>query len=489
MSNLTPVIKSIQDVMRQDAGINGDAQRIEQMVWLLFLKVFDALEEELEHTRDDYKSPIPENLRWRHWAADAEGSTGEALLDFVNNTLFPKLKGLPADPVRNPRAWVVRGVFEDANNFMKSGQLLRQVINKLAAIDFNRQAERHQFNDLYEKILRDLQSAGNAGEFSTPRAVTQFIVDMVDPRLGERVLDPATGTGGFLVCAIEHLRKQVQNTEQEALLQHSILGVEKKQLPHMLCVTNLMLHGVEVPSNVRHDNTLARPLRDYTPAERVDVVLTNPPFGGIEEPGIEAGFPADVRTKETADLFLVLIKHILKKNGRAALVLPDGTLFGEGVKTRIKEQLLAECNLHTIVRLPNGVFAPYTGIKTNLLFFTKGRPTEAVWYYEHPYPPGVKNYNKTKPIRIEEFDAEKAWWGSEADGFAARVENEHAWKVSIESIRSANYNLDQKNPHAPDAVSHDPDELLRDHARLQAEAQALRDQLKAILSESLGARA
>ena len=490
MSNLSPVIKSIQDVMRQDAGINGDAQRIEQMVWLLFLKVFDAQEEELELTRDGYKSPIPEHLRWRNWATDPEGITGEALLDFVNNQLFPRLKNLGVDLQRNPRGFVVRSVFEDANNFMKNGHLLRQVINKLGEIDFNRQAERHQFNDLYEKILRDLQSAGNAGEFYTPRAVTQFMVDMVNPRLGEKVFDPATGTGGFLVCAIEHLRKQVRNAADDHLLQNSIGGVEKKQLPHMLCVTNLMLHGVEVPSLVVHDNTLRRPLRDYTPAERVDVVLTNPPFGGIEEPGIEAGFPADVRTKETADLFLVLIKHILKPGGRAALVLPDGTLFGEGVKTRIKEQLLAECNLHTIVRLPNGVFAPYTGIKTNLLFFTKGRPTEAVWYYEHPYPPGVKNYNKTKPIRIEEFDAEKAWWGSEADGFAARVENERAWRVGLDAIRAAGFNLDQKNPHEPDAVSHDPDELLRDYAKLRAETQELRNKLKAILAESLnGARA
>ncbi|MBI5278181.1 MAG: SAM-dependent DNA methyltransferase [Burkholderiales bacterium] len=490
MSNLTPVIKSIQDVMRQDAGINGDAQRIEQMVWLLFLKVFDAQEEELELTRGDYKSPIPEHLRWRNWASDAEGITGDTLLDFVNNQLFPKLKNLPADQQRNPRGFVVRSVFEDANNFMKSGHLLRQVINKLGAIDFNRRAERHQFNDVYEKILRDLQSAGNAGEFYTPRAVTQFMVDMVNPRLGESVFDPATGTGGFLVCAIEHLRKQVRNTDHEALLQKSIAGVEKKQLPHMLCVTNLMLHGVEVPSLIAHGNTLARPLREYTPASRVDVVMTNPPFGGIEEPGIESGFPSDVRTKETADLFLVLIKHILKDGGRAALVLPDGTLFGEGVKTRIKEQLLSECNLHTIVRLPNGVFAPYTGIKTNLLFFTKGQPTEAIWYYEHPYPSGVKSYNKTKPIRIEEFDAEKAWWGSEANGFAARVENERAWRVSIENIRTAGFNLDQKNPHAADEVSHDPDELLRDYARLQREAQGLRDQLKAALAKSLtGARA
>jgi type I restriction enzyme M protein len=489
MSNISSVIKSIQDVMRQDSGVDGDAQRISQLTWLLFLKVFDALEEELELTRDHYTSPMPEAMRWRNWAANAEGITGDDLLDFVNTELFVTLKNLPGDPERNPRGYVVRGVFEDAYNYMKSGQLLRQVINRLNAIDFNRQAERHQFNDLYEKILKDLQSAGNAGEFYTPRAVTQFMVDITNPRLGEVVLDPATGTGGFLVCAIEHLRQQVQTPEHAAQLQQSVRGVEKKQLPHMLCVTNLMLHGIEVPSNVRHDNTLARPLRDHTAADRVDVVLTNPPFGGVEEPGIELGYPADVRTKETADLFLVLIQHILKPGGRAALVLPDGTLFGEGVKTRIKEQLLAECNLHTIVRLPNGVFAPYTGIKTNLLFFTKGQPTQHIWYYEHPYPPGVKNYNKTKPIRIEEFDAEKAWWGTEADGFAARVENERAWKVSIDQIKAANFNLDQKNPHAAEVATHDPAQLLAEHTRLQAEAQALRDELKAILTQSLGAGA
>jgi type I restriction enzyme M protein len=488
MSTLTPIIKAIQDVMRQDAGINGDAQRIEQMSWLLFLRLFDALEEELELTHDSYKSPVPEHLRWRNWAADPEGITGEALLDFVNNTLFPQLKNLPGDPSRNPRGWVVRSVFEDANNYMKSGQLLRQVTNKLASIDFNRQSERHQFNDIYEKILRDLQSAGNSGEFYTPRAVTQFMVDQVNPQLGERVLDPAAGTGGFMVCAIEHLRKQVKNHEQEALLQRSVAGVEKKQLPHLLCTTNLMLHGIEVPVNVRHDNTLARPLRDYTGADRVEVVLTNPPFGGIEEPGIEAGFPSDVRTKETADLFLVLIKHVLKPGGRAALVLPDGTLFGEGVKTRIKQQLLDECDLHTIVRLPNGVFAPYTGIKTNLLFFTKGRPTRAVWYYEHPYPPGAKSYNKTKPIRIEEFDAEKAWWGKEDDGFAARAENERAWRVDIDTLRAANWNLDQKNPHAPETESHDPDVLLGEYMNVQAEAQELRGRLRSMLAEALECR-
>lgn len=489
MTISTTFIKSIQDIMRQDAGVDGDAQRISQLTWLLFLKIFDDQELELELMRDNYKSPIPDHLRWRHWAANPEGMTGEELQDFINNTLFPKLKGLNADPSTNPRGYVVQQAFEDAYNYMKSGQLLRQVVNKINEIDFNNRSERHQFNDLYEKILKDLQSAGNAGEFYTPRAVTQFMVDMVNPQLGEKILDPACGTGGFLACALEHLKQQRKSVEDDVLLQAAIHGVEKKQLPHLLCITNMLLHGIEVPSQIQHDNTLAKPLVSYGPRDMVDVILTNPPFGGTEEPGTEANFPADVRTKETADLFLVLIIELLKHNGRAAVVLPDGTLFGEGVKTRIKEKLLTECNLHTIVRLPNGVFSPYTGIKTNLLFFTKGTPTKEVWFYEHQYPAGYKSYSKTKPIRIEEFAVEKAWWGSEEDGFAARVENEFAWKVGIDTFKANGYNLDQKNPHAADVISHDPDELLTDYRKLQAEAQGLRDQLKNILAASIGSRA
>ncbi|TDF62065.1 class I SAM-dependent DNA methyltransferase [Cupriavidus sp. L7L] len=482
-------IKSVQDILRQDAGVDGDAQRISQLSWLLFLKIFDDQETELELLRDEFKSPLPERLRWRTWAADPEGITGEELLEFVNDDLFPSIKGLNADPKRNPRGFVAREVFSDAYNYMKSGQLLRQVINKINEIDFNNRTERHLFNDLYEKILKDLQSAGNAGEFYTPRAVTQFMVDQVNPRLGERVLDPACGTGGFLACAIEHLKPQRQRADDDIVLQNAITGVEKKQLPHLLCVTNMMLHGIEVPSQIRHDNTLSRPLVDYGNRDLVDVILTNPPFGGTEEAGIEANFPADVRTKETADLFLVLMIELLKHNGRAAVVLPDGTLFGEGVKSRIKEKLLTECNLHTIVRLPNGVFAPYTGIKTNLLFFTKGTPTHEVWYYEHPYPSGYKSYSKTKPIRIEEFAPEKSWWGSEADGFASRVENEFAWKVSIETLRTNGFNLDQKNPHRGEEISHDPDELLAQYQRLTAEAQGLRNQLKGILADALEGKA
>lgn len=375
MPNISNIVKGIQDTMRKDAGTYGDAQRLEQLGWMFFLKIFDDREKEMAIVRDEYRSPLPKHLRWTNWAADAEGITGDALLDFVNNTLLPRLKSLTGGS--DKIAGLIRMTFEDANNYMKNGTLMRQVINKINGIDFNASDDRHMFGDIYEKLLKDLQSAGNAGEFYTPRAVTQFIVEQVDPRLDKRetILDPACGTGGFLVCAIEHLRKQAQTESDELFIQECFSGIEKKHLPHVLCMTNLLLHSIDVPSNVRHDNTLARPLRDWSPKERVDVVVTNPPFGGMEEDGIESNFPAEFRTRETADLFLVLLMKIIKPGGRAGLVLPDGTLFGEGVKTRIKEALLAECNLHTVVRLPNGVFNPYTGIRTNLLFFTKGMPT------------------------------------------------------------------------------------------------------------------
>lgn len=437
--SISATIKSVQDIMRQDAGVDGDAQRISQLVWMIFLKVFDAKEEEWELTEDNYKPVINEGLRWRDWAADDEGITGDSLLDFVNNKLFPSLKDMQLDENADPRAFVVRGVFEDSYNYMKSGTLMRQVVNKLnEGIDFNTQQDRHLFNDIYESILRDLQSAGNAGEFYTPRPVTQFIVDMVNPQLGEKLLDPACGTGGFLICALEHLRNQIKNVEDNRLLQESILGIEKKPLPHMLAITNMILHDIDVPK-ISHDNSLTRNVRDYKPFEKVDVIVTNPPFGGIEEDGITSNFPTQFRTKETADLFLVLLMYILRENGRAGIVLPDGFLFGEGVKTKIKEKLLEEFNLHTIVRLPNGVFSPYTGINTNLLFFEKGQSTEEVWYFEHPLPEGYKNYTKTKPINHEEFNLEKFWWNN-------REENDIAWKVSIEEIKNKNYNLDFKNP-------------------------------------------
>ena len=471
--------------MRKDAGTYGDAQRLEQLGWMFFLKIFDDREEELELRLDNYTSPLSKNLRWRNWAKDEEGITGEALLDFVNNTLLPKLKSLSggADKISG----LIRMTFDDANNYMKNGTLMRQVINKINGIDFNASDDRHMFGDIYEKILKDLQSAGNAGEFYTPRAVTQFIVEQVNPDLTRRetILDPACGTGGFLTCVIDHLRKQAKTAADEQYIQECFSGIEKKHLPHVLCMTNLMLHGIDVPSNVRHDNTLARPLTSWSPKERVDVIVTNPPFGGMEEDGIEGNYPADFRTRETADLFLVLIMRLLKAGGRAGLVLPDGTLFGEGVKTRIKEALLTDCNLHTIVRLPNGVFNPYTGIRTNLLFFTKGAPTTHVWYYEHPYPAGQKSYNKGKPIRIEEFEAERQWWGNEADGFASREENEQAWRVSIEQLKASNYNLDIKNPHSSDTGPGDVDHLLPEYEKLLQQIAATRAALKQQLQEAL----
>lgn len=477
--SLSTTIKTIQDIMRKDAGVDGDAQRISQLVWMLFLKVFDDAELERETLEDRYRSPIPSKLRWRAWATDAEGITGDELLDFVNNELFKALKELSVGGKNAALAGVVRSVFEDAYNYMKSGTLMRQVINKLNEIDFNRASDRHEFGEVYEKLLSDLQNAGNAGEFYTPRAVTQFMVDQVDPKLGETVLDPACGTGGFLACAIEHMRKKyVSDADDEATLQASIHGVEKKPLPHLLCVTNLLFHGINVPSQIRHDNTLSRPLRDYGPKDRVDVIVTNPPFGGMEEDGIEQNFPQAFRTRETADLFLVLIMHLLKPQGRAALVLPDGTLFGEGVKTRIKEKLLEECNLHTVVRLPKGVFNPYTSIKTNLLFFTKGEPTKTVWFYEHPYPPGAKSYSKTKPLRIEEFAPEKKWW-------TKRKENDQAWKVTLKDIQDRGYNLDIKNPRAVDDGPGDADTLLREYKEAAAEAAKIRDMLRDELAAAL----
>ena len=482
--SVSSVIKSIQDIMRKDAGVDGDAQRLGQMSWLLFLKIFDAQEEELEFEQMDYQCPLPEQYLWRNWAADNEGITGDELLEFVNDQLFPDLKNLTAPIKLNPRGYVAKEAFSDAFNYMKNGTLLRQVINKLNEIDFTDSAERHLFGDLYEQILKDLQSAGNAGEFYTPRAITRFIVDRVDPKLGESIMDPACGTGGFLACSFDHVKNNyVKTADDHQTLQQQIHGVEKKQLPHLLCTTNMLLHGIEVPVQVKHGNTLNKPLANWD--DELDVIVTNPPFGGTEEDGIEKNFPADLRTRETADLFLQLIIEILKNGGRAAVVLPDGTLFGEGVKTKIKKLLTEECNLHTIVRLPNGVFNPYTGIKTNILFFTKGKPTEKVWFYEHPYPDGVKNYNKTKPMKFEEFQTEIDWWGNEVDGFASRVETEQAWQVSIDEIIARNFNLDIKNPHVGEQISHDPQELLSDYAKQQEDIQALRDQLKGILANAL----
>jgi type I restriction enzyme M protein len=477
-------VKSIQDVMRQDSGVDGDAQRISQLCWMFFLKIIDDQDQELELMRPGYQSPIPERFQWRSWAADPEGITGDALLAFVNGELFPALKLLPTAGGTNSRRRVVRDVFEDANNFMKSGQLMRQVINRINGIDFNNLTERQHFGDIYEQILNDLQTAGNAGEFYTPRAVTAFMVDRIDPRPGETLFDPACGTGGFLTCALRLMRqKYVKTPEHEVEMQKALRAVEKKQLPHMLCVTNMLLHGIEDPSFVRHDNTLARPYISWEPNERVDIVLTNPPFGGREEDGIESNFPQHFRTRETADLFLALIIRLLKPGGRAAVVLPDGTLFGEGVKTRLKEHLMEECNLHTIVRLPNSVFKPYASIGTNLLFFEKGTPTKDIWYWEHRVPESQKAYSMTKPIRVEHLSDCVAWWGGAKR--KGREEGPQAWKVTADDVKTRGYNLDIKNPNMVADDHGDPEVLLADLLATEGETAMLRDQLKAILAEAL----
>ncbi len=417
-------------------------------------------------------------------AADPEGITGEELLAFINSDLFPKLKELSVAGEKADRRRVVREVFEDAYNYMKSGQLVRQVINKINEVDFNDLAERQHFGDIYEQILNDLQSAGNAGEYYTPRAVTAFMADRIDPHPGEILLDPACGTGGFLTCSIKHMRKRyVKTVENEQHMQAGLRAVEKKQLPHMLCVTNMLLHGIENPSFVRHDNTLARPYISYGQSDRVDIVLTNPPFGGREEDGIESNFPRHFQTRETADLFLALIIRILKPEGRAAVVLPDGSLFGEGVKTRLKEQLMEDCNLHTIVSLPNSVFKPYASIGTNLLFFEKGTPTKETWFYEHRVPDGQKAYSMTKPIRVEHLKPCVDWWGGAKR--KGRVETEVAWKVTSNEVKARGYNLDFKNPHTVANDHGEPEELLAKLNDAEGQAAVLRDQLKAILAEAL----
>lgn len=476
-------VKSIQDIMRQDAGVDGDAQRISQLCWMFFLKIMDDQDQELELTHDNYVSPIPEKFQWRNWAADPEGITGEALLNFVNNELFPALKGLPVSAQPGDRRRVVRDLFEDAYNYMKSGQLIRQVVNKISDVDFNSLTERQHFGEIYEQILNDLQSAGNAGEYYTPRALTSFMVDRIDPKPGETLFDPSCGTGGFLTCAIRHMEKNhVRTPDQREKMQAGLRAVEKKPLPHMLCVTNMLLHGIEDPSFVRHDNTLARPLISWGKDERVDIVLTNPPFGGREEDGIENNFPT-FRTKETADLFLALIVRLLKDGGRAAVVLPDGSLFGEGIKTRLKEHLLEECNLHTIVRLPNSVFKPYASIGTNLLFFEKGTPTRDIWYWEHRVPEGQKAYSMTKPIRQEHLRDCVDWWGGKER--KGREEGPQAWRVALEEVKARGYNLDFKNPHTVADDHGDPELLLEELMSAENSAARLRDQLKSILAEAL----
>jgi type I restriction enzyme M protein len=441
MSNISGILKSIRDIMWQDNGLNGDAQRVEQLGWMLFLKIFSDKDLELELMDESYTSPIPPKFHWvkekGNWAGDDEGMTGDELLEFVDRQLFPALRSLDLS-TGNRRAVIVREVFEGNNNYMKSGINIRKVLNKLNEIDFNIAKDRHAFGELYETILKELQSAGKSGEFYTPRAVTQFITDTINPKIGEKILDPACGTGGFLTCAIENLKKQAHNVEERQGIAENVAGWEYKPLPYLLANTNLILHDIEVP-NITFRDSLDQPLSNYTEKHRVNVILANPPFGGIVANGNESNFPQTYRTKESADLFLILMIHLLKNGGRAGIVLPDGSLTGDGVKQRVRQKLLEDCNLHTIIRLPNSVFQPYATVATNLLFFEKGKATKEIWYYEHRLPEGQKSYSKTKPIQVSEFEPVKVWWNN-------RQESEIAWKVDIKTIIERNYDLDIKNP-------------------------------------------
>jgi type I restriction enzyme M protein len=474
MTNLKGVLDGIRKIMWQDTGLNGDAQRIEQLGWMLFFKIFSDKEKELEMMIDGYTSPIPKELHWDEWAGDDEGRTGDELQDFVDNKLFKQLRDiqiLPSDDLYNKRALIVREVFQGNNNYMKSGINIRKVLNKLNELDFNVAKDKNSFGELYETILKDLQSAGKSGEFYTPRAITEFITSMMNPQIGEKILDPACGTGGYLTAAIEHLKNQASSVEDRQSIAANIVGWEYKPLPYLLATTNLILHDIEVP-NITFRDSLDQPLTNYRQRDRVDLILANPPFGGVVANNNENNFPQNFRTKESADLFLILMIHLLNNSGKAGIVLPDGSLTGEGVKQRVRERLLKECNLHTIIRLPNSVFQPYATVATNLLFFTKGTPTKEIWYYEHRLPEGQKAYNKTRPIQVKEFDPIKKWWDN-------RVESEVSWKVGLDEIEKRNYDLDIKNPNQKEkTIDYSSTQLMRMLEDSFKKSQQLLDQLK-----------
>lgn len=487
MSNLTGFVKRIRDIMRNDAGINGDAQRIEQIVWMLFLKVYDTKEQDWEFDEDDYQSIIPEECRWQNWAKDdksGKAMTGDRLLNFVNNTLFPTLKNLPVNTDTPIRKAIVQTTFEDANNYMKDGVLLRQVINTIDELDLSDYQESHAFGEIYENILKELQSAGSSGEFYTPRAVTDFMAQMINPKIGEKMADFACGTGGFITSWLKELKKQVVTTEDEEQYTNSIYGIEKKQFPYMLCITNMLLHDLDMPK-IYHDNTLLKDILDYTEADKVDVILMNPPYGGNEKADVKSHFPTDLVSSETADLFMSVIMYRLKQNGRAAVVLPDGFLFGtDNAKLNIKKKLLKDFNLHTIIRMPGSVFSPYTSITTNILFFDNTGSTKETWYYRMDMPEGYKHFSKTKLIKIEHFDKVKQWWNNRQeiniDGF------DKAKKYQVqELIEDKGYNLDLCGfPHEEEEILAPMDLIQRyeeQRASLNAEIDRVLQQITMLL--------
>lgn len=501
MSNLSTFVKRIRDIMRNDAGINGDAQRIEQMAWMLFLKVYDTKETDWEIDEDDYTSIIPESCRWRNWAVDDKSGnamTGDTLLAFVNNTLLPVLKGqdvLNADgtikvegvkvhadtPIKKS---IVQATFEDTNNYMKDGVLLRQIINIIDEIDLEDYEESHAFGEIYENILKELQSAGSSGEFYTPRAVTEFMAKMINPQIDEKVADFACGTGGFLTSWLKELETKVQTVEDREKLLTSIYGIEKKQFPYILCITNMLLHDIDVPK-IYHDNSLLRDVLDYTERDQFDVILMNPPYGGHEKNEVKNHFPSDLASSETADLFMSVIMYRLKKNGRAAVILPDGFLFGtDNAKVPLKKKLLSEFNLHTVIRMPHSVFAPYTSITTNILFFDRTGETKETWFYRLDMPEGYKNFSKTKPMKVEHFAPALDWWNNREeitiDGF------DKAKKYTAKEIADRNYNIDLCGyPHEEEEILA-PKELIQQYQEKRASLNADIDRILEQITDILG---
>lgn len=453
--SLTNFVKRLRDIMRNDAGINGDAQRIEQIAWMLFLKVYDTKEQDWDMDEDNYKSIIPAECRWINWAVDdksGKAMTGDVLLNFVDNALFPTLKSLDVNPETPIKKSIVKTTFKDANNYMKDGVLLRQIINIIDELDLSDYEESHAFGEIYESILRELQSAGSSGEFYTPRAVTEFMVKMIQPKIGERMADFACGTGGFITSWLNELAPLIKTTDDQAEYDNSIYGIEKKQFPYMLCITNMLLHGLDVP-RIYHDNSLLRDVLDYTEDDQFDVILMNPPYGGNEKADVKNHFPSDLASSETADLFMSVIMYRLKKNGRVAVILPDGFLFGtDNAKVAIKKKLLSEFNLHTIIRMPGSVFSPYTSITTNILFFDRTKSTTETWFYRLDMPEGYKHFSKTKPMKLEHFAPVIEWWNNRQEISIDRFDKAKKY-TAVQLTEELGYNLDQCGyPHEEEEI-------------------------------------
>lgn len=488
MSNLGNFVKRIRDIMRNDAGINGDAQRIEQIAWMLFLKVYDSKEQDWDMAEKNYQSIIPEECRWSNWAVDDKSGnamTGDRLMNFVNNTLFPTFKELNVTTDTPIKKSIVKTTFEDANNYMKDGVLLRQVINIIDELDLSDYEESHAFGDIYESILRELQSAGSAGEFYTPRAVTEFMAKMIQPKIGERMADFACGTGGFITSWLKELAPLINTTNDQAEYDNSIYGIEKKQFPYMLCITNMLLHGLDVPK-IYHDNSLLRDVLDYTEDDQFDVILMNPPYGGSEKADVKNHFPSDLASSETADLFMSVIMYRLKKNGRVAVIIPDGFLFGtDNAKVAIKKKLLSEFNLHTVIRMPSSVFAPYTSITTNILFFERTKPTTETWFYRLDMPEGYKHFSKTKPMKLEHFNPVIEWWNDRQEITIDGFDKAKQYTVS-QLTDDFGYNFDQCGyPHEEVEIL-DPMDLIQRYEERRASLNAKIDRVLTDITAILG---